>query len=63
MEKLPKITQKSPYITNEKAEAIEEMLSTIPKHKGTDKLRADYRRKLSKLKTESKSQMSIIHKQ
>jgi ribosome-interacting GTPase 1 len=34
----------------EKAEHLEEMLSTIPKHKGTDKLRADLRRKLSKLK-------------
>jgi ribosome-interacting GTPase 1 len=29
---------------------LEEMISTIPKHKGTDKLRADYRRRLSKLK-------------
>jgi ribosome-interacting GTPase 1 len=29
---------------------LEEMLSVIPKHKGTDKLRADLRRKLSKLK-------------
>lgn len=29
---------------------LEEMLSVIPKHKGTDKLRADYRRKLSQLK-------------
>ncbi|MBN1679593.1 MAG: TGS domain-containing protein [Anaerolineae bacterium] len=29
---------------------LEEMLGVIPKHKGTDKLRADLRRKLSKLK-------------
>jgi uncharacterized protein len=29
---------------------LEEMLSVIPKHKGTDKLRADLRRRLSKLK-------------
>ena len=30
--------------------ALEEMMSTIPKHKGTDKLRAEIRRKISKLK-------------
>ncbi len=35
-----------------KITALEEMMSTIPKHKGTDKLRADLRRKISKLKTE-----------
>jgi ribosome-interacting GTPase 1 len=29
---------------------LEELISTIPKHKGTDKLRADYRRRLSKMK-------------
>ena len=34
----------------EKAKLIEELLSVIPKHKGTDHLRADYRRRLSKLK-------------
>ena len=34
----------------EKIYALEEVLTTIPKHKGTDKIRADYRRKLSKLK-------------
>jgi hypothetical protein len=31
------------------------MLSVIPKHKGTDHLRADYRRQLSKLKAEEQS--------
>jgi ribosome-interacting GTPase 1 len=35
-----------------KVAALEEMMSTIPKHKGTDKLRADLRRKISKLKEE-----------
>jgi len=35
----------------EKVGCLEEVLTTIPKHKGTDKLRADLRRKLSKLKT------------
>lgn len=34
----------------EKAALLEEMLSTIPKHKGTDHLRADLRRKLAQLK-------------
>jgi len=34
----------------EKAALIEEMLRVIPKHKGTDRLRADLRRKLAKLK-------------
>ncbi|MGD8604545.1 MAG: TGS domain-containing protein [Anaerolineales bacterium] len=40
----------------EKAELIEEMLSTIPKHKGTDKLRADLRRKLAKFKESAEQQ-------
>ena len=34
----------------EKIALLEDMLSLIPKHKGTDHLRADLRRKLSKLK-------------
>jgi len=34
----------------EKISLLEELIGTIPKHKGTDKLRADLRRKLSKLK-------------
>jgi len=34
----------------EKIAALEEMLSVMPKHKGTDGLRADLRRKLSQLK-------------
>ena len=35
----------------EKITCLEELIGTIPKHKGTDKLRADLRRKLSKLKS------------
>jgi small GTP-binding protein len=35
----------------EKISNLEALLSTIPKHKGTDKLRADLRRRLAKLKT------------
>ncbi|MFH1198133.1 MAG: GTPase [bacterium] len=38
---------------DEKVTHLEELLSHIPKHKGTDKLRAEYRKKLSKLKSES----------
>lgn len=34
----------------ERITLLEEMISVIPKHKGTDKLRAELRRKLSKLK-------------
>jgi ribosome-interacting GTPase 1 len=37
----------------EKVAALEALISTIPKHKGTDKIRADFRRKLSKLRVES----------
>jgi len=35
---------------SEKITALEDLISTIPKHKGTDKLRADLRRKLSQLR-------------
>jgi small GTP-binding protein len=40
----------------EKIACLEEMLSIIPKHKGTDHIRADYRRQISKLKSTSKNQ-------
>jgi len=50
----------------EKITALEEMLSVMPKHKGTDGLRADLRRKLSQLKeaaTQKKGgkQVDIFH--
>ncbi len=35
---------------DEKLECLKVMLSTIPKHKGTDKLQADIKRKISKLR-------------
>ncbi len=38
---------------HEKIIALEELISTVPKHKGTDKLRADLRRRLSKLREEA----------
>jgi uncharacterized protein len=37
----------------EKVACLEEMISIVPKHKGTDKLRADLRRQLSRLKDEA----------
>ena len=37
----------------EKAVALEELISTVPKHKGTDKLRADLRRRLAQLREEA----------
>ncbi len=39
----------------EKIEALEKILAIIPKHKGTDKLRADFRRRLSKLKSQQQT--------
>lgn len=37
----------------EKIEALREMLATIPKHKGTEKLQADIKRRLSKMEEEA----------
>ena len=39
----------------EKVACLEELLGTIPKHKGTDHLRADLRRRLSKLRAASQT--------
>jgi ribosome-interacting GTPase 1 len=38
---------------DEKVEALEEMLKLVPKHKGTEKIQADLKRRLSKLRVES----------
>jgi len=38
----------------EKLAALDEMLSLIPKHKGTEKLQADIRRRISRLKSEAR---------
>jgi len=43
----------------EKIASLEELISTIPKHKGTDHLRADLRRRLSKLKSSSQAKKSL----
>ena len=42
----------------DKVKYLEEMMSTIPKHKGTDHLRADLRKRISKLKTATTSKKS-----
>jgi ribosome-interacting GTPase 1 len=42
----------------EKIELVEEMLSVVPKHKGTDHLRADLRRRLSKLRSRPQGKKS-----
>ena len=58
---------KSATTPDDKVKFLEEMLGTIPKHKGTDHLRADLRKKLSKLKSAatskktSKKQVSPYH--
>jgi hypothetical protein len=44
---------KQAVTAQEKVAALEALISTVPKHKGTDKLRADLRRRLSKLREES----------
>lgn len=43
----------------ERLTALQEMLSVIPKHKGTDKLRGQLRSKLSKLREESQKKRSM----
>jgi ribosome-interacting GTPase 1 len=47
----------------EKIELLEEMMSKIPKHKGTDHLRADLRRKLSKMKVSSQQSKKGVSRQ
>lgn len=41
---------------SEKIATLEALISTVPKHKGTDKLRADLRRRLSRLRDSAESQ-------
>jgi ribosome-interacting GTPase 1 len=49
--------------THEKLEALEEMLTLVPKHKGTEKIQADIKRRISKLKSESqkKGKAAVRH--
>lgn len=57
---------KSAKTTEEKIEALEEMYSTIPKHKGTEKMQADIKRRLAKLRTtqakKPASRVGLIHR-
>ena len=57
---------KSAKTTEEKIAAIEEMMATIPRHKGTEKMQADLKRRLSKLRAEQArrptSRIGIIHR-
>jgi small GTP-binding protein len=46
----------------EKIKALETMLAIMPKHKGTDKLRADLRRRMSKLSEELETKYAIGRK-
>ena len=46
----------------EKVEALKSMLSIMPKHKGTDRLRAELRTKIAKLSKESQRERSIGRK-
>jgi ribosome-interacting GTPase 1 len=46
---------KQAVATAEKIAALEDLIATVPKHKGTDKLRADLRRRLSQLRKEAAS--------
>ena len=39
--------------TQDKVAALEEMMAVIPKHKGTEKMQADLRRRLAKLRSEA----------
>jgi hypothetical protein len=57
---------KAANTTEEKVAALEEMMATIPRHKGTEKMQADLKRRLSKLRTEEArkpvSRAGIIHR-
>ncbi len=57
---------KSAKTTEEKISALEEMQATIPRHKGTEKMQAELKRRLSKLRTEQArrptSRAGIIHR-
>lgn len=49
--------------TGEKIELLEQMMKVIPKHKGTDKLRADVRKRISRLKTSPQSKKGAARKE
>ena len=57
---------KAATTSEEKLTALEEMMATIPRHKGTEKMQADLKRRISKLRTEQArkpvSRAGIIHR-
>ena len=57
---------KNAKTTEDKVIAIEEMMATIPRHKGTEKMQAELKRRLSKLRAEQArrpaSRAGIIHR-
>ena len=57
---------KSAKTNEDKVKALEEMLATIPRHKGTEKMQADLKRRLSKLRAEQSrrpaSRAGIMHR-
>lgn len=46
----------------DKIAILEEMLAIIPKHKGTDKLQADLKRRISKLRNQQQKKSATAHK-
>ena len=50
---------KDAVTTQEKIAALEEMMAVIPKHKGTEKLQADLRRRLAKLRNEAEKKHGV----
>ena len=53
---------KSASTPEEKIQALEAMLAVMPKHKGTDHLQADLRRKISKIGEEAEKKYATGHK-
>lgn len=52
---------KAAHTPAEKIEALERMLATLPKHKGTEKLQADIRKRLSQARKDSQKKGATAH--
>ncbi len=56
---------KAARTTDEKKAALEEMLATIPKHKGTEKMQADLKRRMARLRQEEETRSTkhshVVH--
>ena len=50
---------KEAVTTREKIEALEEMMAVIPKHKGTEKMQGELRRRLAKLRNEAEKKHGV----